>query len=238
MPTATHQAIDSVEKKASGTHEAPATALSSTRTRMFFTSAGPTPLSPRLYEKPWSRWPLAPLQSLDRQGRVLYVGTFSKVLSPSLRLGFVIAPATLMPSLHQAKRLCDWHGAPEPQRALAALIGDGLFARHLRRLIRVYRERRDRLAAAIERAFGAEVEQLPSLAGLHFSVRFRRRLDVAALAGRARAAGVVVQPLAPYYERGAIAGLALGYGLVQAAHIDEGVRRLAAAHRAGERARR
>src|SRR5262249_52248689 len=95
--------------------------------------------------------PLEPLQSLDRNGRVVYVGSFSKVLLPTLRLGFVVAPASLMPGLRAAKRVADSHGSTEAQSALAELIDDGLFARHVRRLQRVYRERRDTLALALER---------------------------------------------------------------------------------------
>jgi len=92
--------------------------------------------------------PLEPLHSLDRSGRVLYVGTFSKVLLPALRLGFVVAPAPLVPALRTARALADSHGAVAPQLALRELIDDGLFARHLRRLVRSYRERRDALVDA------------------------------------------------------------------------------------------
>jgi GntR family transcriptional regulator/MocR family aminotransferase len=176
--------------------------------------------------------PLEPLQSLDRHGRVLYVGTFSKVLLPTLRLGFVVAPPSLMPSLLAARRLADSHGPLELARALAAFIDDGLFARHVRRLLRVYRERRQRLLAAVERELGAAVVALPSSAGLHTSVWFRdRALDVAQVAARALAVGVRVEPLRPYFCDGARprprAGLALGYGLIAADRIDEGIRRLA-----------
>jgi GntR family transcriptional regulator/MocR family aminotransferase len=172
--------------------------------------------------------PLEPLQSLDRHGRVIYVGSFSKVLLPALRLGFLIAPAALQPALREAKALADGYGAPEPQRALAELMEDGLFARHTRRLVRVYRERRDRLAEAVDRLLGEQTVAFPSHAGLHLALRFRDpRLDDVALARRALEAGVRVQPLRPYFERAARPGLALGYGMIPAARIEEGVRRLA-----------
>lgn len=172
--------------------------------------------------------PLEPLQSLDRHGRVLYVGTFSKVLLPTLRIGFLVAPPSLMPSLLAAKRLSDSHGPPELQRALAAYLDDGLFARHVRRLLRVYRERRQRLADAIARELGDAVVALPSAAGLHMSVWFRdRALAADKLAARALAAGVRVEPLRPYFAARPRPGLALGYGLIAAGRIDEGIRRLA-----------
>lgn len=174
--------------------------------------------------------PLDPLQTLDRHGRVLYVGSFSKVLLPTLRLGFVVAPAALMPALRAAKALADSHGPLALQRALAAFIDEGLLARHVRRLLRVYRERRDRLASAVARELGDRAIPIPSVAGLHQSLWFRDRdLDEAAVVRRALALGVAVQPLGPFHARGARGGLALGYGMIPAARIDEGIRRLAAA---------
>jgi GntR family transcriptional regulator / MocR family aminotransferase len=173
--------------------------------------------------------PLEPLQSLDRSGRVLYVGTFSKLLLPTLRLGFVVAPPTLMPSLRAAKRLTDSHGALELQRALADFISEGYFARHLRRLLRAYGERRQVLLASLERYFGDALLPLPDAAGLHVSAYCRDpEIDVEAWAARALARGVAVQPLRPYYQTRPRAGLALGYGLIASAKINEGISRLSA----------
>ncbi|HYG66852.1 MAG TPA: PLP-dependent aminotransferase family protein [Anaeromyxobacteraceae bacterium] len=174
--------------------------------------------------------PLEPLQTLDRRGRVLYVGSFSKVLLPTLRLGFVVAPAPLVPALRAAKALVDSHGPLELQRALAAFVDEGLLARHVRRLLRVYRERRDRLAAAVATTLGDRVVPITSVAGLHQSVLFRDPgVDEDAVVRRALALDVAVQPLAPFHAARPRPGLALGYGMIPAARIDEGVRRLAAA---------
>jgi GntR family transcriptional regulator/MocR family aminotransferase len=172
--------------------------------------------------------PLEPLQSLDRHGRVLYVGTFSKVLLPSLRLGFLVAPPSLVPALRDAKILADSHSDPAPQRALADLIDDGALARHIRKITRVYRERRDRLLAALHRYFGSRLVALPSSAGLHLSALFADAdLDAAAVARRARDANVAVQALDPYYVRDPKPGLALGYGMIAASKIDGALRKLA-----------
>jgi len=172
--------------------------------------------------------PLEPLHSLDRHGRVLYVGTFSKVLLPTLRTGFVIAPPSLVPALRAARALADSHGPIEPQRALAAFLDDGRFARHLRRLIRAYGERRDRLRDALDRHLRDELIVSPSAAGLHLSAYVAdRRVDTLALAHRARELGVMVEPLRKYQVRRGRAGLALGYGLIAAPRIDDGVRQLA-----------
>lgn len=177
--------------------------------------------------------PLETLQSLDSSGHVIYVGSYSKVLSPTLRLGFIAAPPSLLPALRAAKRVADSHGAIEMQLALAEVIDDGLLARHVRRMQRVYRERRDLLVAALERQLGDAVEILSASAGLHISALFvRKRTNTATIVAAARAADVAVEALAPYYLGRSRAGLALGYGLIPAGKIDDGVRRLAAAVRA------
>jgi len=132
-----------------------------------------------------------------------------------------------MPALRSAKQLADQCGSRELQRALAELIDEGHLARHLRRLLRVYRERRDILLAALERHLGDVAELLPSAAGLHTSLYFRdRATDTATVVARALAAGVAVQPLTPYYRGRPRPGLALGYGIIAAPRIDEGIRRL------------
>jgi GntR family transcriptional regulator/MocR family aminotransferase len=173
--------------------------------------------------------PLEPLQSLDHAGRVLYVGTFSKVLLPALRLGFVIAPPSLISALRAARSLSDMYGAPAPQAALAELMADGSFARHVRRVLRTYRERRDRLVAALDRELAGALSVIPASAGLHLAAWLAdRELDVAAICRDARGHGVAVQPLAPFYVGRPRAGLMLGYGAIPRAAIDEGVRRLAA----------
>lgn len=160
--------------------------------------------------------PLEPLQSLDRHGRVIYVGTFSKVLSPSLRIGFAIAPPSLMPALHAAKAIADSGGPTESQRALAAYIDDGSFARHLRRIVRVYRERRSRLLDALAKHDALEV--VPAVAGLHVSAFVRGEL--------ATPANVRVVPLGPYYARRPRPAIALGYGVIEARDIEPGIRLL------------
>ncbi len=172
--------------------------------------------------------PLEPLQSLDRSGRVLYVGTFSKVLLPALRLGFLVAPPSLMPALQAAKAVADSHGAQAPQAALAELIDSGLLGRHIRRVLRTYSARRDRLVLALGRELRDTLEVLPASAGLHLSAWLRdRRADAQALSHAAAAAGVAVQPLTSFFLRAPRAGLAFGYGNIPLAKLDEAVRRLA-----------
>jgi GntR family transcriptional regulator / MocR family aminotransferase len=111
--------------------------------------------------------PLDPLQSLDRTGRVIYVGSFSKVLLPTLRLGFLIAPATLQPALHAARQLSDWHGELATQAALARFIDEGLLARHVRKVAREYADRYARIADVLERRCARWLRLIPAAAGMH-----------------------------------------------------------------------
>ncbi|GAB2986279.1 hypothetical protein GCM10027097_43900 [Amycolatopsis acidiphila] len=164
--------------------------------------------------------PLEPLQSLDRTGRVVYVGSFSKTLLPMLRLGFVIAPAALRPALHTAKQLTDWHGDLTTQAALARFVEEGLLTRHIRKATREYARRHELVTGILRRDFAPWLELVPSAAGLH----------VCALADGPVPAGaddVRVELLASYCAQEPVRhGLVLGYGAIQAERIDQGLARL------------
>ncbi|WP_410674993.1 PLP-dependent aminotransferase family protein [Amycolatopsis sp. cmx-4-68] len=173
--------------------------------------------------------PLEPLQSLDRGGRVAYVGSFSKTLLPMLRLGFVVAPASLRDALRHARRLSDWHGDLPAQAALARFVDEGLFARHLRRATKVYAERHERLTSTVDRVFAGRLSVVPSAAGLHVCALAEDGTDLAAVATRAADAGAAVQTLSDLCGGSPLSGLVLGYGSIPADRIDDG---LAALNRA------
>ncbi|WP_433208624.1 PLP-dependent aminotransferase family protein [Dactylosporangium sp. CS-047395] len=176
----------------------------------------------------YSERPLEPLQSLDRAGRVIYVGSFSKTLLPSLRLGFLIAPEALLPALRTARRLADWHGDPAAQAALATFIDEGLLQRHLRRVGRVYAARHEFvLRASFLKTWFALV---PSSAGLHLALRSHGPLDVDALVHGLRALDVAVDPLAHFYAEPPPRpdpGLAIGFGAIATADLPSALDRLA-----------
>jgi GntR family transcriptional regulator/MocR family aminotransferase len=175
--------------------------------------------------------PLEPLQSLDRDGRVVYVGTFSKTMLPMLRLGFLVAPASLRPALVSAKRLTDWHGELSNQAALARFLDDGHLARHVRRATRVYADRHAAVVGALRRDFAGWLEPVPSAVGLHVCARLApgAEVDLTGVVRRAAEAGVAVTELARFCgERPAQRGLVIGYGAVPTDRIPEGMRRLAA----------
>ncbi|MEV4151357.1 PLP-dependent aminotransferase family protein [Amycolatopsis sp. NPDC049691] len=173
--------------------------------------------------------PLEPLQSLDRGGRVAYVGSFSKTLLPMLRLGFLVAPASLRDALRTARQLSDWHGDVAAQAALARFVDEGLFARHIRRATKVYAERHERLLSTVDRRFAGRLRVVPSAAGLH--VCALADTDLEPVAARASAAGVAVQTLADLCGGSPSPGLVLGYGSIPAERIDDGLAALDAAWR-------
>ncbi|MFD1055630.1 MocR-like pyridoxine biosynthesis transcription factor PdxR [Terrabacter terrigena] len=164
--------------------------------------------------------PLEPLQSLDRDGRVVYVGSFSKSLLPGLRVGYAIVPASLTAALREAKRVTMWDGDAVTQRALADFLAEGHHAAHVKRATKVYRARREELLQGLA---GLEdwVEVVPSAAGLHVCTFLRDgRLDDVAIADDALAAGVFVDPLSPrHVEQRPRHGLAFGVGGIREGEI-------------------
>jgi GntR family transcriptional regulator / MocR family aminotransferase len=174
--------------------------------------------------------PLEPLHDLDRTGQVIYIGSFSKVLLPTLRLGFVVAPAPLVTALRTVKLLTDWHTEVPLQAATARFVQDGRFARHVRRMQTIYTQRRQVLLPGIAEHLGRYVTLRPSAAGLHVAVEFRdRSVDDSALAAQARDLGIALIPTTYMYADPATArpGLVLGYGAIETPKIDEGLRLLA-----------
>jgi len=175
--------------------------------------------------------PLEPLQMLDARGRVVYVGSFSKTMLPTLRLGFLVTPPSLRAALHKAKFVSDWHSSTLAQAALARFIDEGAFARHVRRVSAIYRERHQIIADAISRNFVEHLELIPSTTGLHLTALARRMSadQIAEVARRAAGRGVAVQVLSRFAVNAIPrAGVMLGYGAIPTAHIEEGVRLLRA----------
>lgn len=183
--------------------------------------------------------PLAALQGLDASrhgadGRVIYVGTFSKVLFPSLRLGYLVVPPDLAGAVTQARRSLDDHPSQMAQPALAAFIEDGHFAAHVRRMRRLYAARQQALIAAARGHLSGLLEVAPDEAGLHLVARLTPELakwmSDGEAAERAAAHGVTVSPLSSFYiGKPKIQGLMLGYAAVPEPEIEPAVARLAAA---------
>jgi len=175
--------------------------------------------------------PLPTLKSADASGRVIHVGTFSKSLFPSLRLGYLLAPPALVAPLSAVmSRLV--HGVPTHTQAVVAdFIDEGHFGAHLRRMRLLYAERHEALCQAARRHLGGMLEIMPSASGLHTIGRLGRLatgLDERATVAAAAERHVTVSAI----ERFAIApvdvhGLALGFGGVTPQQIEGGVQVLA-----------
>lgn len=171
--------------------------------------------------------PLPTLKSIDTHERVLYVGTFSKSLFPSLRLGYLLAPPSLVETLQtMMTRLLQ--GVPASvQSVVAEFIDEGHFASHLRRMRRIYAERHDTLCAAARRELAGLLEVMPSHGGLHTTARFVPRLSEAAVTEAALRRDITVSPLSRYsLTRVPSRGLVLGFGAIRPPDIEAGVRNL------------
>ena len=143
--------------------------------------------------------PLPALQSLDTEGRVLYAGTFSKVLFPGLRLAYLVVPQTHVDAFEAASERSQHAGCPELyQTVVAEFLAEGHFARHVKRMRALYARRRDQLAQALTvlEPGGLFVEQRQG--GMHLVIRSTRSEADTALARRAQAAGFAVQALSTW----------------------------------------
>jgi GntR family transcriptional regulator/MocR family aminotransferase len=171
--------------------------------------------------------PLESLQGLDTEGRVIYVGTFSRTVFSALRIGYLIAPKSLVPSLTAAKWLCDRHTATLEQQTLAEFITAGMYERHLRRIRRRNSARRRALLDAIQKDLGSRVEVTGDGAGAHVVLWPGRRQPEEAIVSRAASRNVGVYGISRYFlARPSQPGLMLGYSRLKEQEIREGIRRL------------
>jgi GntR family transcriptional regulator/MocR family aminotransferase len=179
------------------------------------------------------------LHGLDVEGRVIYIGSFSKTLFPALRLGFMIVPGDLRDRMLSARRATDVHPQLLDQAVLADFIAGGHFERHLRRMRTAYRERLDALVAATTRYCGGGLQIRPVTTGLH-AVADLSGADALAVSEEAYARGVEAAPLERYCitpSRAANA-LVLGFAAVRPEGFRNGMERLAAAIDAARRGQR
>ncbi|HZZ00561.1 MAG TPA: PLP-dependent aminotransferase family protein [Candidatus Baltobacteraceae bacterium] len=134
------------------------------------------------YDSEFDAHPLPSLQSLDRDGRVIYAGTFSKTLAPGLRLGYVVAPPHLADAFRTARDVVSLGASAQLQATLADFLGQGYFSRHVRRMVGVYERRRRIVVDALARNLPAEFRVGPAQTGLHVAVRGSRNFDDVAAA--------------------------------------------------------
>ncbi|HSB63388.1 MAG TPA: PLP-dependent aminotransferase family protein [Thermoanaerobaculia bacterium] len=176
--------------------------------------------------------PILPMASVDTAGVVIYVGSLSKVLAPGLRIGYVVAPQPLVDRLALLRLAVDVQGDLAVESAVAELIEDGELARHVRRVRRLYRERRDLLASALEAEFGSEVSFRVPTGGMALWVRAAEGLDVdrwASLAVEERVSFLPGRFFA--FDDKPLPFFRLGFTGLAEAELLEAVKRLARARR-------
>src|SRR6202790_1929561 len=171
--------------------------------------------------------PIASLQGLDTDGTVIYVGTFSKVMFPALRLGYVVVPKDLVPAFSAARDAADIFSSTLYQAVLTDFIREGHFARHIRRMRMLYMERRRALVNAIQIHMGDMLEVIGAEAGMHLVALLPRGTGDVEVSRRAAQRGISAIPLSSCHltspKRG---GLILGYGGANAHQIHDGIRKL------------
>jgi GntR family transcriptional regulator/MocR family aminotransferase len=177
--------------------------------------------------------PVASMQGLDPGARVIYIGTFSKTLFPSLRLGYMVLPPALVNrflAVRQANDLCPSHLY---QAALADFISAGHFTRHIRKTRQLYAERRNALTEALRKEFGSEIEILGADAGMHLVMTLPPGLSDQKISARAAEEGLWLWPLSAAYAGTSVRqGFILGFGGTKAEDMPQQARRLRKAMRA------
>jgi GntR family transcriptional regulator / MocR family aminotransferase len=159
--------------------------------------------------------PLEPLQALDTNGRVIYVGSFSKTFSPSIRLGFAVVPRPLAEPIAALRQLIDWHPPIAMQTALAGFINDGLLDKHIRRSRRVYAERHHILTEALSESLADHLTARPSNAGLHVAALLSGGLCEKEVLQAAARHGIAISGLQDCFRTApAQPGLLIGFGAV------------------------
>jgi GntR family transcriptional regulator / MocR family aminotransferase len=172
--------------------------------------------------------PLEPLQRLDGNGRVVYVGSFSKTFSPSVRLGFAVVPRPLAGPVAALRQLIDWHPPTATQSALAGFIDDGLLDKHIRRSRRVYTERHQMLTEALSGPLAGHLAAIAPNAGLHVATVLREGLCETEVLQALAERGVVTAGLRDCYQASPPQqGLLIGFGAVSTKDLPVALRTFA-----------
>ncbi len=171
--------------------------------------------------------PIASLQGLDRGSQVVYIGTFSKVLFPSLRLAYIVIPPDLVESFFAVRLTYDIAPPTFLQSVLADFIREGHFSRHIRRMRSLYKERQSALMESIHKELDVPVDITGEQAGLHLTITLPQRFRDQEIAERAlRQRLWLVQLSSSYLERPALPGFILGFSNTRAEDMQKAVRRL------------
>jgi GntR family transcriptional regulator/MocR family aminotransferase len=169
--------------------------------------------------------PLSALRTQEAADHVFYVGTFSKCMLPTLRLGFIIAPGWALPALVTAKNCMDWHCPSFMQMAVGAFVADGHLTRHVRKMRQIYRQRRKVLTDGLRQRFAASLAPIPSTYGMHVTALLTGGHDPAEVASRMLERGYRMHTLERYHMgTPARPGLVFGYGIAGPDQLESALR--------------
>ena len=176
----------------------------------------------------YSGRPLPSLQGLDRDGHVIYIGTFSKTIFPALRLGYLVAPTDLVEVFAAARTLADLHSPVIEQAILAEFISEKHFARHIRRMRGMYEERQRTLVEEARKNLGGLLEVAPAKAGMHLIGWLPSGVSDGEVSRLAAEAGLNLAPVSAYCINQKLrGGLLLGFTAYGEKHIRQGIKKLA-----------
>jgi GntR family transcriptional regulator/MocR family aminotransferase len=171
--------------------------------------------------------PIASLQGLDLHSRVVYIGTFSKVLFPAVRVGYVVIPPDLIDRYAAVRQTIDIFSPNLYQQVLSDFINEGHFERHIRRMRMIYRERRNALVNAIREELGDQLDVVGGEAGLSLTVTLTNQASDVAISARAAQQNLWLWPLSICYAGSAAQqGFVLGFGGIPSQEMPSAVRRL------------
>jgi GntR family transcriptional regulator/MocR family aminotransferase len=171
--------------------------------------------------------PIPSLQGLDTSARVIYVGTFSKVMFPALRLGYIVVPQDLGEAFSTARDAHDQFSSTLYQAVMTDFMREGHFARHIRRMRVLYGQRRIALVEAIHKYMNEELEVIGAEAGMHLVAMLPPGVSDVAISRSAAQIGISAMPLSSCYAKSpARGGLILGYGGTDARQIQDGMSKL------------
>lgn len=166
---------------------------------------------------------------LDRRARTIHLGTFSKILLPSFRLGYVVVPPDFAEAFAKARAVVDRHASLIEQMVLSEFMHRGLLVTHIRRMRSLYRARQLQLIEGLKDALGNDLPLSAIETGMHVILPLSAAADDRRIARRATELGVVVRPLSPYYAgRDRRQGLLLGFAAFTSTEISQGLSRIAA----------
>jgi len=172
--------------------------------------------------------PLQALRNAASADLVFYVGSFSKCMLPSLRLGFIVPPAWAMRTLVAAKNALDWHCSVPLQLAVAAFIKDGHLGRHVHRMRRIYRQRRDHVLELLKRDLRATLRPIPSSYGLHVTATTVKDIDTEAVSDALARRGILCHALTRYFMGPpGSAGFVISYASAETSALDTAIAALA-----------